>query len=255
MNIPNLKYHNGKKPLLIAGPCLVEDELITVTIARELKSLTDKYQIPFIFKASYRKANRTSNDAFEGIGDFEALNILYHIREDLQIPIMTDFHTPGEASMAADYVDILQIPAFLCRQTEMIKAAANTGKWINIKKGQFTSCKDMLLAADKAERAGNKNIMITERGTTFGYDDLVIDFRNIYNLTERSNYPIIMDVTHSLGNQCGDTVLIISIAKAARAIGAHGIFVETYPTPISALSDGQRMLPLEVMESLIQSII
>src|SRR4030042_3630702 len=196
-NIPGMKYGKKGNFLLIAGPCIVEGESVVFEIAEHLVKLSEKYQIPFVFKASYRKANRSKIDSFSGIGDEKALKILARVREKFSIPVITDIHNPAEAEMAADYVDVLQIPAFLCRQTDLLVAAANTGKWINIKKGQFLSGTSMKFAVQKVMDSGNSNIMLTDRGNMFGYQDLVVDFRNI-PIMQKIGVPVIMDITHSL---------------------------------------------------------
>ena len=238
---------------LIAGPCVIEDEMTTMKIAEELVLITNKYEIPFIFKASYRKANRTKGDSFKGIGDLKALQVLADIKAEYEVEVLTDIHECQEAPVAASYVDILQIPAFLCKQTDLLIAAAKTGRKINIKKGQFASWKDMYFAVEKIRDAGNDNIMITERGTTFGYDDLVIDFRNIIHL-QGILRPVIVDITHSLGRDKGNVQMILVMAKTALAAGADGLFIETHPCPIAALSDSDRMLPLSYIEPLMKEL-
>lgn len=264
MNLSSITYireYGNNMFFLIAGPCVVEGEEITFQIAEHLKALTEKYRIPFIFKASYKKANRSRYDSFTGIGDKEGLQILKEVRESLKIPVITDIHTPPEAELAASYnIDVLQIPAFLCRQTELLEAAAKSGKYVNIKKGQFLSPAAMEFAAEKVARF-NRNIMLTERGTQFGYSDLIIDFRGIPQM-KRFGYPVILDVTHSLqqpnrsnGVTGGVPQLIGTIARAGVAAGADGLFLETHPEPSHAKSDGANMLRLEKMESLIKSLI
>ncbi|HNQ68963.1 MAG TPA: 3-deoxy-8-phosphooctulonate synthase [Bacteroidales bacterium] len=246
---------------LIAGPCVVENEEITFATASKLKVICDKLKIPFIFKASYRKANRSSVNSFSGLGDKKALEILSKIKSELGVAICTDIHLPEEAKPASEVADILQIPAFLCRQTDLLIAAANTGKYINIKKGQFLSPEAMLFAAQKVASTGNKNILLTERGTTFGYQDLVIDFRSIPKMKE-FGYPVVLDVTHSLqqpnqssGVTGGQPEMIEYIAKAGIAVGSDGLFIETHPNPLSAKSDGANMLKLELIESLLEKLI
>lgn len=256
-NIENLKHTDSNNFLLIAGPCVIEDEESPLRIAEKLKNLTDKHQIPFVFKASYKKANRSRLDSFTGIGDQKGLHVLKKIKDQLEIPIITDFHSAEEAFMAAKYVDILQVPAFLCRQTEILIAAAQTGKTVNIKKGQFLSPEAMKFAVDKVKESGNPDIIITERGTTFGYQDLVVDFRGI-PVMQQNQVPVIMDITHSLqrpnqtsGVTGGQPEMIETIGKAAIAAGADGIFIETHPEPSQAKSDGANMLQLDKLEELI----
>lgn len=257
----NLKFTDAGKFLLLAGPCVVEDEAITRMIAQRLKQVCDKLQIPFVFKASYRKANRSRLDSYTGMGDQHALDILSAIRHDFAVPIVTDIHIPAEAMMAAQHVDVLQIPAFLCRQTDLLVAAAETGKYVNIKKGQFLSPSAMQFAVQKVRDAGNNNVWLTERGTTFGYSDLVVDFRSIPEM-QKNNVPVILDVTHSLqqpnqasGVTGGQPELIETIAMAGIAVGANGIFIETHPDPANALSDGANMLQLDLIEGLLEKLI
>lgn len=262
LNISGLQEYNNHMFFLIAGPCVIEGEEITYNIAKELKNLTDKYQIPFLFKASYRKANRSKASSFTGIGDREGLSVLQRIRRELQVPIVTDIHNPHEAALAASYdVDVLQIPAFLCRQTDLLEAAAETGKYVNIKKGQFLSPFSMKFAAEKVAACGNPNIILTDRGTQFGYSDLIVDFRGIPQMQEL-NYPVVLDVTHSLqqpnqtaGVTGGQPEMIATMAKAGIAVGADGLFIETHPNPAEAKSDGANMLKLEYMEELIRTLI
>ena len=260
-NILNLKYLSSGNFILLAGPCVVEDEEMTMNIAKRIQEITDRLKIPFIFKASYKKANRTRTDSFSGIGDGVALAILKKVKESLNVAVVTDIHESSDAAIAADYVDVLQIPAFLCRQTELLLAAAATGKTINIKKGQFLSGEAMKFAVDKIRNAGNKNIMLTERGNSFGYQDLIVDYRNIYEM-QKNNVPVILDVTHSLQqpNQSGGITggkpeLISLIAKAGIAAGADGIFIETHPDPSKAKSDGANMLRLELLEVLLINLL
>lgn len=261
-NIEFLKQGNSNNFFLIAGPCVVEGEDITFKIASELKTITDRLSIPFIFKASYRKANRSKVDSFTGLGDKKALSILSTIRKELQVPIVTDIHNCNEAELAASYgVDVLQIPAFLCRQTDLLEAAAKTGKYVNIKKGQFLSPGSMKFAAEKVKSFGNNNIMLTDRGTQFGYTDLIIDFRSFPEMKE-FGYPVILDVTHSLqqpnqssGVAGGRPNLISTMARAGIASGADGLFMETHPTPAEALSDGANMLRLDLMEGILKELL
>lgn len=260
--IDNLQFSdNTDSFLLIAGPCVIESEQIVMTVAERLSELSGKYRIPFIFKSSYRKANRSRGDSFKGSGDLEGLKILEKVRKSFAVPVITDIHNPEEAAFAARYVDVLQIPAFLCRQTDLLEAAAATGKWINIKKGQFLSGNAMQFAVKKVVDAGNNNIMLTERGTTFGYQDLVVDFRNIPEM-KKNEVPVIVDITHSLqqpnqvsGVSGGNPAMIEVIGRSAIAAGADGVFIETHPDPPSALSDGENMLKLDKMEELLIQLI
>ena len=246
---------------LMAGPCVVESEKGALEIASTISEICQKLQIPYVFKASYRKANRTSASSFTGIGDLKALEILQQIRAVYKVPVVTDIHTAEEAKLAAPYVDILQIPAFLCRQTDLLMAAAETGKIVNIKKGQFLSGAAMRFAVEKITGAGNEKVLLTERGTTFGYQDLVVDFRNIPWMQE-IGVPVVMDVTHALqqpnqtsGVTGGNPQLIGTLAKAAIATGAEGLFIETHPNPSLAKSDGANMLPLNQLQSLLEQLI
>ena len=242
---------------LMAGPCIIEDEEMALRIAEKIVTITSKLQIPYVFKGSYRKANRSRLDSFTGVGDEKALKILRKVGETFGIPTVTDIHESTEAAMAAEYVDVLQIPAFLCRQTDLLIAAAETGKIVNIKKGQFLSAEAMQFAAQKVIDAGNKEVMLTERGTTFGYTDLVVDDRGI-PVMQQMGHPVIMDVTHSLqqpnqasGVTGGMPSLIETVAKAAIAVGADGLFIETHPNPSVAKSDGANMLQLDMLEPLL----
>jgi 2-dehydro-3-deoxyphosphooctonate aldolase (KDO 8-P synthase) len=260
-DIPKLKNTGSDNFFLIAGPCVVENEQITFDVARTVQQITDKLKIPFIFKASYRKANRTSLKSFTGIGDEKALQVLKKISTELHVPVLTDVHERAEASYAAEYVDVLQIPAFLCRQTDLLVAAAKTGKFVNVKKGQFLSADAMSFAVNKIRESGNKNIMLTERGTTFGYQDLVVDFRAI-QVMQKNKVPVILDVTHSLqqpnqtsGVTGGLPEMISTLAKAGIAVGIDGIFIETHPDPSKALSDGANMLKLDLLENLLTDLV
>ena len=246
---------------LMAGPCVVESEKGALEIASTISEICQKLQIPYVFKASYRKANRTSASSFTGIGDLKALEILQQIRAVYKVPVVTDIHTAEEAKLAAPYVDVLQIPAFLCRQTDLLMAAAETGKIVNIKKGQFLSGAAMRFAVEKITGTGNEKVLLTERGTTFGYQDLVVDFRNIPWMQE-IGVPVVMDVTHALqqpnqtsGITGGNPQLIGTLAKAAIATGAEGLFIETHPNPSLAKSDGANMLPLNQLQSLLEQLI
>ncbi|MDR3219079.1 MAG: 3-deoxy-8-phosphooctulonate synthase [Dysgonamonadaceae bacterium] len=259
MKIENLKTEAAF--FLLAGPCVVENELMALQIAEKIVALTERLGIPYVFKASYKKANRSRMDSFTGIGDEKALKILGKVRDTFHIPVVTDIHETTDAEKAAEYADILQIPAFLCRQTDLLAAAARTNKIVNIKKGQFLSPEAMRFAVQKVIDSGNDQVMLTERGTTFGYTDLVVDFRSIPAM-QAFGYPVIMDVTHSLQqpNQAGGVTggmpqLIETIAKAAIAVGADGLFIETHPEPAKALSDGANMLPLDVLEQLLEKLL
>ncbi len=259
--IKNLKYTDSGNFFLMAGPCAIEGEEMAMEIAGKIVEITDRLKIPYIFKGSYRKANRSRLDSFAGIGDEKALNILEKVGKTYGIPTVTDIHSASEAAMAAAFVDVLQIPAFLCRQTELLVEAAETGKVINIKKGQFLSGPAMKFAVDKVLAAGNNQVMLTERGNSFGYSDLVVDFRNIAFMKE-IGVPVIMDVTHSLqqpnqasGVTGGQPALISLIAKAGIVSGADGIFMETHPEPSKALSDGTNMLPLDRAKALLEELV
>ncbi len=250
---PNLK---GNRFFLIAGPCVVEGESMVHEIGQEVKRICDQLSIPYIFKASYRKANRSRLDSYTGVGDEKALQWIADVGQKLGVPTTTDIHAADEAAMAAKYVDILQIPAFLCRQTDLLIAAAQTGKVVNVKKGQFLSGESMSHAVDKIRQSGNENIWLTERGSMFGYQDLVVDYRNIPAMQQFA--PVVMDCTHSLqqpnqssGVTGGKPELIGTIAKAAIATGADGLFIETHPNPKEAKSDGANMLHLNHLESLL----
>jgi 2-dehydro-3-deoxyphosphooctonate aldolase (KDO 8-P synthase) len=260
-NIPRLQYSDSGNFLLIAGPCVVESESILTETAEHLVALSEKYKLPFVFKSSYRKANRSKGGSFTGIGDREALKMLADIGKRYNVPVVTDIHNPDEAEMAAEYVDILQIPAFLCRQTDLLTAAAKTGKCVNIKKGQFLSGNSMRFAVEKVRDSGNDNIMLTDRGNMFGYQDLVVDFRNI-PIMRQIGVPVIMDITHSLqqpnqesGVSGGNPGMIETIGKAAISTGADGIFIETHPDPGKALSDGANMLKLSGMDDLLRKLV
>ena len=246
---------------LLAGPCVIEGEDMALRIAEKITEITARLQIPYVFKGSYRKANRSRLDSFTGIGDEKALKILRKVGETFGVPTVTDIHETHEAAMAAEYVDVLQIPAFLCRQTDLLVAAARTGKVVNIKKGQFLSPGAMQFAAQKVVDAGNRQVMLTERGTTFGYTDLVVDYRGIPQM-QAFGFPVVMDVTHSLqqpnqtsGVTGGMPALIETIAKAAIAVGADGLFIETHPEPAVAKSDGANMLQLDLLEGLLTRLV
>ena len=246
---------------LIAGPCVVESEELILEVADKVSNICKKHGIPLIFKASYRKANRTSASSFTGLGDETGLGIIKKAASKFNLPTTTDIHSDREAELAAQFVDVLQIPAFLCRQTELLVAAGKTGRIINIKKGQFVSGEAMKFAVEKVKSTGNNKVMLTERGTTFGYQDLVVDYRNIPMMKE-NGVPVIMDCTHSLqqpnqttGVTGGNPQLIGTISKAAIAAGADGLFIETHPDPSSAKSDGANMLRLDLLEDLLIQLV
>ena len=241
---------------LLAGPCVIEGEKMALDIAEKVLETTSRLNIPYVFKGSYRKANRSRLDSFTGIGDEKALKILRKVGETFNIPVVTDIHTPCEASIAAQYVDVLQIPAFLCRQTDLLVAAALTGKMVNIKKGQFLSAQAMRFAVNKVLDSGNNEVTITERGSSFGYQDLIVDYRGIPVMKQFA--PVIMDITHSLqqpnqesGVTGGKPELIETVARAAIATGADGLFIETHPNPAEAKSDGANMLRLDLLDQLL----
>jgi len=250
-----------KNFFLFAGPCVVENTDMPLKIAKKVSSICQKLDIPYVFKASYRKANRSRLDSFSGIGDIKALEAIKKVSDELKIPTVTDIHSAEEAAMAAEYVDILQIPAFLCRQTDLLVAAAKTGKIVNIKKGQFLSAASMKYAVQKIRESGNELIMLTDRGNMFGYQDMVIDYRGIPEM-QKNNVPVILDITHSLqqpnqeaGITGGKPELIETVAKAGIAVGVDGIFLETHPNPAVALSDGANMLKLDYLEDLLKKLL
>lgn len=252
--------YDDKSFFLIAGPCVVESEEVVMEVADKVSGICKKLGIPYIFKASYRKANRTSAGSFTGIGDETAMALVKKVGEKYKLPTTSDIHAHDEAALAAKYIDILQIPAFLCRQTDLLIAAGETGKIVNVKKGQFLSGPAMKFAVEKIKSTGNEKVMLTERGTTFGYQDLVVDFRNIPWMQEHK-VPVVMDVTHSLqqpnqtsGVTGGNPQLIGTIAKAAVASGADGLFIETHPNPAIAKSDGATMLKLDLLEGLLEQL-
>lgn len=252
---------NKSRLFLISGPCVVESEKLALEIAERVKNIAQSLRIPYIFKASYKKANRTSGESFRSIGVQNSLEILAKVREKVKVPVLTDVHSEIEAVIAADYADILQIPAFLSRQSDLLEAAGETGKIINIKKGQFLSPEDMKYQIKKVESTGNKKILITERGTTFGYHNLVVDMRSL-SLMKKFNYPVVYDATHSLqmpsvenGISGGSPEMIFPVARAAAAAGINGVFIETHPNPAKALSDSKSMLPLSKLEGLLKQLI
>lgn len=255
----NIKIGDGLPFVLIAGPCVVESRDLTFTIAEEIKKIANELDIPFIFKASYKKANRTSLNSFTGLGDAEALKILDDIKSELELPILTDVHTEQEVERAADVADVLQIPAFLCRQTDLLLAAGNTGRVVNVKKGQFLAPEDMKHAVEKIESTGNINILLTERGTTFGYHNLVVDMRSLL-IMRRLGYPVVMDATHSVqapgsGNITGGQPEFIKpLSRAAAAVGIGALFLEVHPDPPNALSDAASQLPLNQLNELLISV-
>lgn len=259
--LDNLHFTETGNFFLIAGPCVIEDDKSPFAIAERLVDITERLHIPFAFKASYRKANRSRIDSFTGIGDKEGLEILKAIADKYGIPVVSDIHAEEEAAQAAPYVDVLQIPAFLCRQTSLLEAAAETGRCVNIKKGQFLSPEAMIHAVAKVNHFGNSNVMLTERGTTFGYQDLVVDFRGV-PLMQRNEVPVIVDITHSLqrpnqtaGVTGGNPEMIETIGRAAVAVGCDGIFMETHPNPAVAKSDGANMLRLDLAEDLLKRLL
>ena len=260
-SIDKLKNLESNNFFLMAGPCAIEGEEIAMRIAEKIVTITDKLQIPYIFKGSYRKANRSKGSSFSGIGDEKALKILEKISKTFDVPTVTDIHAHEEAAMAAEFVDILQIPAFLCRQTDLLIAAAKTGKIVNVKKGQFLSAGSMKFAVEKIIEAGNNKVILTDRGNTFGYQDLIVDYRGLPEM-QGFNVPVVMDCTHSLqqpnqtsGVTGGKPELIGTIAKAAIAVGADGLFIETHPDPAHAKSDGANMLHLDHLEDLLVKLI
>lgn len=264
MDTTKFDFLKGLRPdrfFLLAGPCVIEDESSPLFIAETLKNICQKLDIPLVFKGSYRKANRSRLDSFTGIGDEKALKVLQKVAKEFKLPVVTDIHAAEEAALAAEYVDILQIPAFLCRQTDLLVAAAKTGKTVNIKKGQFISGEAMRFAVEKVQQSGNDKVMLTERGSMFGYQDLVVDYRNIAAM-QKFGVPVILDVTHSLqqpnqsnGVTGGQPEMIGLIAKAGIAAGADGIFMETHPNPSQAKSDGANMLCLDKVEDLLRQLV
>lgn len=251
----------GNHPLvLIAGPCVVENREMILQTAKTIRTIAERHQMPFIFKSSYRKANRASGNSFASIGDEKALKILAEVKREFGVPILTDIHSPAEAAIAAEVADVLQIPAFLCRQTELLEAAGRTGKVVNIKKGQFIAPDDIHLAAEKVAATGNDKILLTERGTTFGYHNLVVDMRSL-SIMQKSGYPVVLDATHSLQlpgsakNQSGgQPEFIFPIARAGVAAGCDALFIETHPNPAQALSDSASQLKLDLLEELVKQV-
>ncbi len=258
--VPFPFFQNDGRLVVMAGPCVVESLDVLSTVATELVRLQKRLPVTFIFKSSYRKANRTSGDSFTGLGDRVALDLLSTIKETFSLPIVTDIHLPAEASMAADVADVLQIPAFLARQSDLLESAARTGRVVNIKKGQFMSPEDMKFAREKVIAAGNPNVLLTERGTTFGYGDLIVDYRSLV-IMKQFGSPVIFDATHSVqrpsqnGKSGGTREFIAPLARAAVAVGIDGLFIETHPDPAHAKSDAASQLPLHELEGLLDSLI
>lgn len=260
-NLPKIKHKASGNFFLMAGPCVIEDEKMAFPIAEKILELSNRLEIPFIFKASYKKANRSRLDSFMGIGDEKALNILKEVSETYDIPVVTDVHSAEEVRLAAPFADVLQIPAFLCRQTELLIAAGETGKTVNVKKGQFVSGESMRFAVEKVQSTGNRNVWLTERGSMFGYGDLVVDYRNIPAM-QKMGVPVVLDITHSLqqpnqtsGVTGGQPDLIETIGRAGIAAGVDGIFLETHPNPGIAKSDGANMLQLDLLENLLDHLV
>lgn len=259
VKIKNFRVGENSPFALIAGPCVVENEEMILHTAGEIKKIAEELMIPFVFKASYKKANRTSGKSFTGIGDEEALVILEKVKKEFDLPVLTDVHTVEEVKSASEVVDVLQIPAFLCRQTDLLLAAGETGKIINIKKGQFLAPEDMKHAAEKVASTGNKNILLTERGTTFGYHNLVVDMRSFIIMKELG-YPVVMDATHSVqipgrgGESGGQPRFIKPLARAATAVGVDLLFLEVHPDPKNAKSDAESQLPLSELKDLLVEI-
>jgi len=261
INVGNITIGGTNPLVLIAGPCVVENRDVVLITADKILSVAKKFSVPVIFKSSYKKANRTSGKSFSGIGMDEALHILSELKKEFSLPILTDVHTEEEIKLAATVADVLQIPAFLCRQTELLFAAGKTGKAVNIKKGQFLSPYDMKFSAEKVEMVGNKNILLTERGTTFGYNNLVVDMRSLV-IMRQLGYPVIFDATHSVqipgtgeGKTSGNREFILPLARAAVAVGVDGIFLETHPNPKEAKSDAESQLQLSELENLVEQIV
>ena len=262
VGIRNIQIGNGKPLVLFAGPCVVESREMTMQTAKIVKSVALQYDMPVVFKSSFKKANRTSGKSFVGIGMDEALKILNEVKKELDIPILTDIHTEQEAAVAAEVADVLQIPAFLCRQTELLQAAGRTGRVVNIKKGQFLAPEDMKHAAAKVEETGNTNILFTERGTTFGYNNLVVDMRAL-KIMRDLGYPVVLDATHSVqlpggdkstAQTSGQPEFIFPLARAGAAVGIDGLFVEVHPEPTKALSDAASQLKLELLDGLLHQV-
>jgi 2-dehydro-3-deoxyphosphooctonate aldolase (KDO 8-P synthase) len=261
LSIPQIRHANSGNFFLIAGSCVIESRDMCFEIAQKIIDITDKLKIPYIYKSSYRKANRSKFESFTGIGEKAGLEVLRDVRKELKIPVLTDIHSEEEAYFASQYVDILQIPAFLCRQTDLLVAAAKTGKVVNIKKGQFLAPESMKFAADKVVQSGNNHIILTDRGVMFGYHDLVVDFRGISEM-KKFGFPVVLDITHALqqpnqnsGVTGGRPDMIETLARAAVAVGVDGLFIETHPEPMLAKSDGANMLRLDLLENMLEKLI
>ncbi len=260
VEIAKTRIGSGNPLVIIAGPCVVESRELAMKVARDAKKITDKLGLPYIYKSSYKKANRTSGNSFAGLGMDEALKILQEIKKEFNLPILTDVHSETEVETAAEVADVLQIPAFLCRQTELLQAAGRTGRAVNIKKGQFMAPEDMHLQAEKVEAVGNSKVMLTERGATFGYHNLVVDMRSLVIMRD-SGFPVILDATHSLqlpggekDKTGGQPEFIFPIARAGAAVGIDGLFLETHPEPSKALSDAATQLPFDLFEPLLTQV-
>jgi 2-dehydro-3-deoxyphosphooctonate aldolase (KDO 8-P synthase) len=260
-SIPQIRHTGSGNFFLIAGSCVVESREMCFEIAEKIIAITDRLKIPYIYKSSYKKANRSKNDSFTGIGDKAGLEVLRDLRKEFAVPVLTDIHSPEEAYFASQYVDVLQIPAFLCRQTDLLVSAAKTGKVVNIKKGQFLSPESMKFAAEKVIQSGNNNVMLTDRGTMFGYHDIIVDFRGITEM-KKFGFPVILDATHSLqqpnqnsGVSGGRPDMIETLTRAAIAVGADGLFIETHPEPMLAKSDGANMLRLDLLEGMLEILV
>jgi len=260
-SIGSLSIPDSDSPLFIAGPCVIESRAMAMETAEELLRITEKEGVRFIFKGSYRKANRSSASSFTGIGDIEALEVLDEIRQTFKMPVITDVHETKDVTLAARYVDVLQIPAFLCRQTELLVAAGESGLAVNIKKGQFMAPEDMVLAAAKVASTGNRRVMLTERGSSFGYHNLVVDFRGLVKMAE-SGYPVLYDATHSLqlpgagqGVSGGERQYVMPLARAAVAAGVNGLFFEIHPDPSNALSDAATQVALTDFSIIIKQLL
>jgi len=260
-SIPQIRNTNSGNFFLIAGPCVVESRDMCFTVAEKIIEITNRLKIPYIYKSSYKKANRSKHDSFTGIGDKAGLEVLRDVRKELSVPVLTDVHSAEEAYFASQYVDVLQIPAFLCRQTDLLVAAAKTGKVVNIKKGQFLSPESMKFATEKVIQSGNNHVILTDRGTMFGYHDLIVDFRGIPEM-KKFGFPVVLDVTHSLqqpnqdsGVSGGRPEMIGTLARAAMAAGVDGLFIETHPEPMLAKSDGANMLRLDLLENMLETLV